>query len=326
MFNWIHRNKVIQNGCWRDSLSAFERSIYAHCTHHGLKPDGEGHWPSSDIMRALTMIANAYNNDTVVTSLIEGNEQYATDDEIWLNVMNDDSHYDYNPNIIITVLSDPDYKNHPCPLKLMCRLIDNGMSKNEIIALRDNDNPIIRTAFNNDSTDILDLRDAFNANNVNMSRFDWMLDSCLKWTHAHTNMVLFYLNHMDEIEAYQLQSHDADVFIDCIRLIGFIQNDDDDDDVVPVIDNMIPLMNSIPAFKSVMRMVPVLSHIAAITSRELYIDHYEMTSLFHYIMDYYPNEISAFIDDMIMMPLEYVGQSWLMAINDWKHDNDWQGI
>ena len=71
MFNWIHRNKVIQNGCWRDSLSAFERSIYAHCTHHGLKPDGEGHWPSSDIMRALTVIANAYdNNDTIVTSLI----------------------------------------------------------------------------------------------------------------------------------------------------------------------------------------------------------------------------------------------------------------
>ena len=240
--------------------------------------------------------------------------------------MNDDSHYDYNPNIIITVLSDPDYKNHPCPLKLMCRLIDNGMSKNEIIALRDNDNPIIRTAFNNDSTDILDLRDAFNANNVNMSRFDWMLDSCLKWTHAHTNMVLFYLNHMDEIEAYQLQSHDADVFIDCIRLIGFIRNDNDDDVVVPVIDNMIPLMNSIPAFKSVMRMIPVLSHIAAITSRELYIGHYEMTSLFHYIMDYYPNEISVFIDDMIMMPLEYVGQSWLMAINDWKHRHDWQGI
>ena len=62
------------------------------------------------------------------------------------------------------------------------------------------------------------------------------------------------------------------------------------------------------------------------TSRELYIDHYEMTSLFNYIMDYYPNEISGFIDDMIMMPSEYVGQSWLMAINDWKHDNNWQGI
>lgn len=183
---------------------------------------------------------------------------------------------------------------------------------------------IIRTAFNNGSTDILDLRDAFNANNVNMSRFDWMLGSCLKWTHAHTNMVLFYLNHMDEIDAYQLQSHDADMFIDCIQRIGFIQNDNDG--VVPVIDDMIPLMNSMPAFKSVKRMIPVLSHIAAITSRELYIEYYEITPLFHYIMDYYPNEISVFIDDMIMMPLEYVGQSWLMAINDWKHDNDWQGI
>lgn len=83
MFNWIHRNKVIQNGCGRDSLSAFERSAYAYCAHHGLKPDGEGHWPSSDIMRALSMIANAYdNNDTIVTSLIEGNEQYASNDEI----------------------------------------------------------------------------------------------------------------------------------------------------------------------------------------------------------------------------------------------------
>lgn len=210
-------------------------------------------------------------------------------------------------------------------MKLMCRLIDNGMSKNEIIALRDNDNPIIRTAFNNGSTDILDLRDAFNANNVNMSRFDWMLDSCLKWNHDAGLTVLFMLNHMDEINACMASTSDAMVFRDAVMNVNY----DIGAQSKPVINGFIPLMRSVETVKTGIIMINALHYYPMFTDDYFHAsyvdDHHDgksFNSLFHNIVnDYYNNGVNGFIDDMLAMPVEYLKQAWFIALDDWKNDD-----
>ena len=103
-------------GCYRDSLTGYERSSYSTLfanSAYRLKPDGMGLWPSKSMMKTLVaLIGNAHSTDSrcfirnawSAERIASGNDDCGTDADIMIQVFDDELAANWNPDGITSMI------------------------------------------------------------------------------------------------------------------------------------------------------------------------------------------------------------------------------
>lgn len=309
-------------GCYRDSLTGYERSSYSTLfadSVYRLKPDGMGLWPSKSMMKTLVaLIGNAHSTDSRcfirnvrnAERIASGNADCGTDADIMVQVFNDELAANWNPDGITSMIHNENIisaihriRAYPYDVfKNLCELQYEGLNDELMLTLlrMSSNNKVLRKALLTGSDDVIELMEAFGRIGYDENAFKWLLDSCLKWNHDAGLTVLFMLNHMDEINACMVSMSDAMVYRDAVMNVNY--------DIIgtrfkTVINGFVPLMRSVETAKTGIMMINALNCYPMFTD------------------DYYNNGVNGFIDDMLAMPVEYLKQTWFIALDDWKNDN-----
>lgn len=335
-------------GCYRDSLTGYERSSYSTLfadSVYRLKPDGMGLWPSKSMMKTLVvLIGNAHSTDSRcfirnvrnAERIASGNDDCGTDADIMVQVFNDELAANWNPDGITSMIHNENIisaihriRAYPYDVfKNLCELQYEGLNDELMLTLlrMSSNNKVLRKALLTGSDDVIELMEAFGRIGYDENAFKWLLDSCLKWNHDAGLTVLFILNHMDEINACMVSTSDAMVYRDAVMNVNY--------DIIgtrfkTVINGFVPLMRSVETAKTGIMMINALNCYPMFTDDYFHAsyddgdnDGKSFTLLFHDIVDdYYNNGVNGFIDDMLAMPVEYLKQTWFIALDDWKNDN-----
>ena len=170
-------------GCYRDSLTGYERSSYSTLfanSAYRLKPDGMGLWPSKSMMKTLVaLIGNAHSTDSRcfirnawnAERIASGNDDCGTDADIMIQVFDDELAANWNPDGITSMIHNENIIGainrigaHPYDVfKNLCELQYEGLNDELILALlrMSSNNKVLRKALLAGSYDVIELMEAF---------------------------------------------------------------------------------------------------------------------------------------------------------------------